>query len=137
MANFNLRKFLTENKLTTNSRLAEERGGTLYSVFEINGGFKGYTIEPLPDFTQSLTKEGVADYVMDVYYKGDSDDFEEWIEHTSEYDYDEQDYIYGNFTDEAFVVPLDEVTGLLVIEKGIAVTSEEEQLVKYYKDIAL
>ena len=137
MDNFNLKKFLTENKLTTNSRVVEERGGNLYSVFEINGGMRGYIIEPLPDFTQSLSKEGVADYVMDVYYKGDRDGFEEWIDNTSEYDYDKQDYIYGNFTDEAFVIPLDEVTGLLVIEKGIAVTSDEEQLIDYYKDLAL
>lgn len=137
MSNFDLRKFLAENKLTTNSRLNEENGKNIRSVFSIYGGQNGFSVSDMPDFTQSLNKQGVADYIMDVYYEGDAEDFADWIDHVTYYDYDKQDYIYGNFSDEAFVIPLDEESGLLVIDKGIALTSSESKILQYYKDLAL
>ena len=141
MGNFDLRKFLTENKLTQASRLTEE-SSEARGVYYIDGGQSGFRINKLPDFQQSLNKQGVADYVMDVYFGDEEEEdrielFDEWIDHVTYYNYDKQDYIYGNFTDEAFVVPLDEESGLLVIDKKIALTASKGTLLSYYRDLAL
>jgi hypothetical protein len=141
MNNFDLKKFLVENKLTTSSRLAEESNGAR-NVYNIIGDSSEFSIDEMPDFQQSLNKQGVADYVMDVYFGDEEEEdrielFDEWIDHVTYYNYDKQDYIYGNFTDEAFVIPLDETSGLLVVDKKIASTASRDTLLSYYRDIAL